>query len=94
MTVGRIYRMIADAGKEEELADELVRLRPLIRAMPGSQGVEAYRDRADSSRFLFIEKWESVAHHEQALASLPPEALDTLMGKLAGPPEAAYEELL
>lgn len=94
MTVGRIYRMIAGAGKEQELADELVRLRPLVRALPGSQGVEVYRDRDDRSRFLLVEKWESVAYHEQALASLPPEALGALMQKLAGPPEAAYEDLL
>lgn len=94
MTVGRTYRMTASAGHEDKLADELSKLRQAVSGMPGNRGIEVYRDRADRARFLLIEKWVSLGHHEQAVASLPKGSFDALMGMLALPPEAAYEDLL
>lgn len=94
MTIGRTYRMIARVGRQDELAHALAGLRAAVEGMPGCEGVEVFRDRSDAARFLLIEKWGSIAHHEQALAALPHEAIAAVMGMLEAPPEAAYEELI
>lgn len=94
MTVGRVYRMIAAEGKGDVLAAELATLRNVVLANPACSGIDLLRDEADGTRFLFIEKWNSVADHAAALAALPPEALAGVLGALAGPPEGTYETYL
>lgn len=94
MTVGRVYRMIAAEGQGDALAGALADLRELVLTQPGCTGVDLLRDDADGNRFLFIEKWDSVAAHQLCLGSLPKEALGGVMGALAGPPEGSYETYL
>lgn len=94
MTIARVYRMTAAAGKEQALADALVAFIPVVSAVPGCSGAEALRDCDAASRFLFIEKWTSIDAHKAAGSHLPKDALAGVMGALGAPPEGSYEEYL
>lgn len=94
MTVARVYRMIAQPDLAENLRDALVAFGPMVSGQDGCIGVEVFQDQSDPTRFLLLEKWSSVDHHQRALAAMPEGALDGIMTALAGKPEASYETML
>lgn len=46
-------------------------LAGLVRALPGSEGVEILRGGADDARFLFIERWTDAQAHAASAALVP-----------------------
>ena len=94
MTVARHYVMTAKQGSSAALETALATLADLVRKIPGSEGVELLRDTGDEHRFVFIEKWESIAAHKGAGDHLAKDALDPVMGAIDGPPEGAYLDYL
>ena len=66
MTVARHYIMTAKQGGSAQLETALSNLADAVRKVPGSEGVELLRDAGDEHRFVFIEKWESIASHKGA----------------------------
>jgi quinol monooxygenase YgiN len=94
MTVARLYRMTAAAGKEDALAAALAGAALLVAKVPGSEGVEILRDVEATGSFVFIEKWTSIEHHKGARDHLPKGGLDAVMAALAGPPDGAYLDYL
>jgi heme oxygenase (mycobilin-producing) len=94
MTIARHYVMTAAEGKETALREALAVLADVVRALPGSEGVELMRDTAQSGRFIFIEKWTSVEAHKEGGKQVPKDAFSPVMGALAAPPEGAYLDCL
>lgn len=94
MTVARHYVMHAAEGKDATLETALRALAEAVRAVPGSEGVELMRDVGNERRFVFIEKWTSIAAHKDAGKALPKELMAPVMASLDGPPEGAYLDYL
>jgi quinol monooxygenase YgiN len=94
MTVSRFYEMNAKVGMAAELEAALFALADGVRAIDGCEGVEMLRDTGNEGRFLFNEKWESIAHHKEAGAKLPKDLFGPVMGALDGPPVGAYFDYL
>ena len=94
MTIARHYVMTATAGQEAALERALIEAADLIRAAPGSEGVEVQRDQENAGRFFFIEKWTSVEAHKAAPGHLPKDGLAAVSAALAGPPEGLYLDCL
>jgi quinol monooxygenase YgiN len=92
MTIARIYKMSAAAGKEQELLDALCALERVVRQLKECLGVELLRDCKQPNQFLFIEKWPSVEAHKMAGASLPRDSFTAVKNALAAPPEASYQD--
>jgi quinol monooxygenase YgiN len=90
MTVARLYRMTAAAGKEDALASALKEAALIIAKVPGSEGIEVLQDAEAPDRFVFIEKWTSIDHHKAAPEHLPKGGLDAVMAAMAGPPDGVY----
>ena len=94
MTVARHYIMTAKQGGSAQLETALSNLADAVRKVPGSEGVELLRDAGDEHRFVFIEKWESIASHKGAGDHLAREALAPLRDAIDGPPEGCYLDYL
>jgi len=92
MSVARVYRIKAAAGKETELAKAIEQLADVVRAAEGCEGLTLLQDKEEPADFLFIEKWASVEHHKRALESMPPGTLDPVGAAMAGPPEGSYAD--
>lgn len=83
--------MIAKPDQATSLQNALLAIVPAVSSQDGCIGVEVFQDKDAPVRFLLLEKWRSVDHHQRALAAMPDGALDGVMAALAGPPEASYE---
>ena len=92
MTIARMYRMTAAAGREEALGAAIVGLADLVRPQPGCEGIELLRDSDAPGSFVFIEKWQSIETHKACLGNLPRDVLAPVMAELAGSPEGRYLE--
>jgi len=94
MTVGRIYRMIAKEEDADKLREGLSAVGPFITSQEGCLGVDVFNDQESPCCFLLIEKWESIEHHQAALAAMPDGIFDEVMSCLEEPPEASYAALI
>jgi heme-degrading monooxygenase HmoA len=94
MTIARHYLMHAAEGKDATLETALAGLADVVRALPGSEGVELLRDLGNERRFVFIEKWESVEAHKAGGPLVPKDVFAPVMAALDGPPEGAYLDYL
>jgi quinol monooxygenase YgiN len=92
MTIARVYHMTAADGKDQALLDALTALERVVRPLDGCLGVELLRDVEQKNKFLFVEKWRSVAAHKAAGALLPRASFGPVMQALASPPESSYQE--
>jgi quinol monooxygenase YgiN len=90
MTIARLYRMTAGEGQAGALLQALTALAAAVGAIPDCEGAEILQDRDQPERFVFIEKWASVAAHKAGGALLPKEAMAPVMAALAGRPEGSY----
>jgi quinol monooxygenase YgiN len=94
MSVARVYRIRAAAGKETELANAIEGLADVVRAADGCEDLIFLQNQEDEAEFLFIEKWVSVDHHRRALEAMPPGTLDPVGAAMAGPPDGSYQDWL
>ena len=90
MTVARVYIMHARTGQGSALQSALEALIASVRQLKGNEGVEFLRDRGNSERFIFIEKWATEEDHHAALAGPKPAGLDAVLAASDGPPKGAY----
>ncbi len=90
MTVSRFYIMQAAEGQDEALSAALAALADGVLALPGCEGVDLMQDLADATRFVFIEKWQSVEAHKNAGKLLPKALMAPVMGALQAPPQGSY----
>ena len=90
MTVARHYVMTAPGGGEAGLEIALGNLAGALKQVPGFKGADLMQDVKQPTRFVFIERWESIEAHRGAGAHLPANATEELQANLAGRPEGAY----
>ena len=90
MTVTRINEFQAAEGKSEELLSFLKSLNDFIIASEGCQYFEVLTSKADSDKFVVIERWLSEAHHQQSLANYPQEEMQKAMILFGAPPKGDY----
>jgi len=90
MTIARIYRMQAAAGRGDELALALADLVSVVSAIAGCQGADLIRETDAPEQFLFIEKWVSIVAHQAGAAALPKGSFSAIGAALAAPPQSAY----
>jgi quinol monooxygenase YgiN len=90
MSVARVYRIKAAPGKEQALAEAVEGVGHVVRGAEGCEGTFLMQDAENAGDFLFIEKWQTIDHHQKALESLPPGTLDPVVAAVAGPPEGSY----
>jgi quinol monooxygenase YgiN len=92
MGIVRYYQMTALPGQGPALRDTLVVLSIKVRQLPGSGGIDIYRDSSKEESYIFMEHWEAVADHEAAGQSLGKEAFAPIGLLLAEAPKGAYLE--
>ncbi len=90
MTIARIYRMRAAAGRGDELARALASLVATVTGIAGCHGADVIRETDVPEQFLFIEKWESIEAHKAGAAALPKGSFSAVGAAIAAPPESAY----
>lgn len=90
MTIARHYVMTAAEGQDGALDTALRNLADVVRAISGCEGVEMLRDARNASRFVFIEKWESIDAHKAGAKEVPKEAFGPMMAALGASPEGSY----
>jgi heme oxygenase (mycobilin-producing) len=94
VSITRIGESQAREGKVEELREFLISILPIIRSSEGCESVEMYQNRDDASKFVIIEKWESVELHQASVKDIPPEKLAEIRPLLASAPSGGYYELV
>lgn len=93
MAILRINHFRATAEKQAALREFLASIIGLIETSPGCLRCELATDAADESRFVIIEKWETVEAHQAAAARVPAEMLAAFRPLVAEPPTGQYYEL-
>ena len=94
MTIARVYYMHAKEGMAPELEAGLRTLADMVTRMSGSRGVEMMRDSGNERRFLFIEKWDSIAAHKAGQAEFAKLDIRSVLAALDGPPDGSYFDCL
>jgi quinol monooxygenase YgiN len=94
MSVARVYRIKALAGKQAELAKAIEGLADWVRAADGCEGLILLQNTEAQAEFLFIEKWVTIDHHRRALEAMPPSTLEPLGAVMEGPPDGSYQDWL
>jgi quinol monooxygenase YgiN len=94
MRMIRQYVMQAREGQEVAMLAALQALAVQVRAVAGSEGVDLLRDRKNSRRFVFLEKWHSVEAHAASASAIPKTALAPIMAAIEGAPAASDLEYI
>jgi quinol monooxygenase YgiN len=92
MAIVRINDFRAAPGQAAALREFLTAVIDVIETSPGCQAVQLLVDPEDATRLVVVETWDSVASHQAAAASIPPEQLAQVRPLLAGPPSGRFYE--
>jgi heme oxygenase (mycobilin-producing) len=90
MTIMRQYVMIADQHQAETLLANLRSLAAAVELLDGCEGVDLLRDMDRPERFVFVERWASIAAHKNGAGALPKDLIGAVMAPLAVPLEGSY----
>lgn len=90
MAVIRINEFKAVSGKAEQLHAFLKDLVPYILSSDGCLSCEVLLSKHDSHDFVVLEKWQSIAHHQQSVADFPKEQMADVMPLLGSAPKGVY----
>lgn len=85
----RFYRMTARSGDGPALRSALEDLAGQVQQIEGCHGTELFEDADKPGKFIFLERWASVAAHKAGSVLLGKGAFVPVMAALDGPPEAA-----
>ncbi|OGO38239.1 MAG: hypothetical protein A2W35_20500 [Chloroflexi bacterium RBG_16_57_11] len=91
MTITRIGEMKAQNGQEE--AVRLFFETVIMPALDQSAGMQAYhllQNRAEPTRFIFIELWDSIEQHQASVNNIDTRQIESVMKLLAGKPWGEY----
>ena len=61
-----------------------------LSTIPGRENTGQLRDRDNTARFIFIEKWETIAAHKNSSEYLPTNFFARIMGALEGKPNKMH----
>lgn len=84
MTIVRLYKLKAAPGKAGVAADALTRLAKMLPTIEGNRGADVLRDDEDDSRFVFIQRWDSIGAHREGILSFDQPAVADLVGAVEG----------
>ena len=85
----RHYVLRAAEGAVSALRAELGQLSLRIAEIDGVVGVDLMQDEADANRFIFIERWQSVAVYTEGSKLIDKAAFKAVLAHLGAPPEVA-----
>jgi quinol monooxygenase YgiN len=94
VNVIRIGEVQAKAELTEKLRDFLMSIMPGIKSSEGCESVELYQGQDNPSKFIMIERWDSVESHQASVKNIPPETLSELRPLLAASPSGSYFNLV
>ena len=92
MSVTRMNNFDAALGKQDELRDVLRGVVALVQTLDGCESCHLLRDAKEAHRFLIVEVWASIAHHQAAAQAIPRDKIAQVMPLLAAPPRGSYYE--
>ncbi|MCA9733334.1 MAG: antibiotic biosynthesis monooxygenase [Deferribacteres bacterium] len=90
MSITRINEFLAAEEKADELFDFLKSLIPYITSSEGCLACEVLQNEKQQTKFLVIEKWISVDHHQKSIENFPKEEMQAAMHFFAAPPQGSY----
>lgn len=90
MSVVRINEFSAAPGQAQALRQFLSSVIGVIEQAEGCRGCELLADPQDASRFVIVERWDSVAAHQAAASKIPPEQMAAFKPLIADPPTGRY----
>jgi quinol monooxygenase YgiN len=90
MRTTRINTFIAKDGMANELHEFLTSIISVITQLPGCESCNVLHRQDDAHELVIIETWTSVAAHQAAAQTIPPEKIAMLMPLLSKPPSGAY----
>ena len=86
MSITRINDFRAAPGREQALREFLQSVIALIEGSAGCLEVVLLADQESADHLVIVEKWESVAAHQEAAKRIPPDKIAEVGKLLAGPP--------
>ncbi len=93
MSVLVILEIQAKPENVSDMKSLLAEALPDTRAYDGCQGIDIYSNTEDSGNMVFIEYWDSRAHHEKYIAWRTETGdMDKFGAMLTGPPSIRYFE--
>ena len=90
MSIVRLNDFEAKEGQEKELAEFLNSLVAFISESAGCISCELLRHYENPTRFVMLERWKSVEHHQNSYRSYPKEKMQKAMELFAKPPTGNY----
>lgn len=90
MTTTRINIFRAKNDMVNNLREFLVAIIPRIEQSPGCRSCQLLQRQDDIREFVVIEVWDSVAAHEAAVKTIPPDSIRVVMLMLETPPNGSY----
>jgi quinol monooxygenase YgiN len=90
MSITRINHFSAAQNKGAELQAFLRGVVLVVQQQPGCEGCRLLVDAQNADRFVVVEDWASVAHHQAAARAIPPEEIAKVMPLLSAPPSGGY----
>jgi quinol monooxygenase YgiN len=91
MTITRIGEMKAQKGQEAALRaffDTVI--VPAVKTSAGIQSCYLLQNRAEPTRFIFIELWDSIEAHQASVKNIDPRQIENVMKLLADTPKGEY----
>lgn len=82
MRIGLHYAVTTKPGKADVVLNALKTLAESARSAPGLLRFELMQSQSDPSRFVIIEDWASIEHHQAGFANLPKDLLHVFMDNL------------
>jgi quinol monooxygenase YgiN len=90
MAISRINDFYAAAGQEQALRAFLDSVLAVIKGAAGCQDVELLVDQESAAHLVVLERWDSIAAHQDAARLIPPSKLAEVRPLLAEPPKGRY----
>lgn len=94
MNVIRVNEFQAALNKEDELFKFLKSLILYISSSQGCISCELFRESENKTKFLVIEKWESVECHRKSLELFPKEEMRAAMSLFGASPKGSYYDVV
>jgi quinol monooxygenase YgiN len=90
MAISRINDFYAATGQEQALRAFLESVLATIKGAAGCQEVALLVDQENAAHLVILERWDSVAAHQEAARLIPQSKLAEVAPLLAEPPRGRY----
>jgi quinol monooxygenase YgiN len=90
MGITRISEFQAKPEQVEALKSLLKSVVEIVLASEGCESAQLLQDHTNKTRFVVIELWAGIEHHQKAAKTIPPQKFREAMELLVGPPTGSY----